>query len=413
VTDLVLLSERLRERLPAAALSFDPGPEYVVDDLMPGLVALPKTQEEVAAVLAVANEAGAAVIPWGAGGRMSIGMPPERYDLALDLRGLNRVVEYEPADLTVTVEAGVELDDLRRLLGEHGQWLPIDPQRGPHATIGGLLATNASGASRHRYGTFRDWVIGMMVALPDGALVKSGGRVVKNVAGYDLAKLHIGALGTLGVIVQASFKVAPLPAHAAIGAVGGSLPTLMSITARLSDALLAIDSFLLAKDAASDAWELRLRFAGSTGAVERSQREFAALAPNAAIDVYTEKGHTLTPLRDLTSTLRVRASATASEADSLFEALAEAGAAVDACPTAGVAHGRWAESLPAAETLRELRTRCETAGGALILERAPVDLKRAVGVWGEPRGDFALMRRLKQQFDPNRILNPGRFVGGI
>src|SRR6266498_4107469 len=148
-------------------------------------------------------------------------MPPRRVDLALLTTGLNHIVEYEPADLTVTVEAGMRFADLQAALGEHGQFLALDPAVDSNATIGGIIATNASGPLRFSFGSARDLVIGTRVANPDGSLTRAGGRVVKNVAGYDLNKLHIGGLGTLGVIVELSFKLAPIP-PALVRAVGRS-----------------------------------------------------------------------------------------------------------------------------------------------------------------------------------------------
>lgn len=410
--DLSSLESALRDRLPNDAFGGNPA-ECAVAGLTPSLVVSPSTVDDVAAALALANDAGAAVIPWGAGGRMHVGMPPERYDLALDLRRLDRVVEYEPADLTVTVEAGIALDDLQRRLGEHGQWLPLDPPRGPHDTVGGLLATNASGPSRHRYGTARDLLIGIRVALPAGELVKAGGRVVKNVAGYDLGKLHIGALGTLGVIVQASFKVAPLPAASADVHLDAPLSDVMSITSRLIEARLAVESLVVSKAAGASAWDLHIRFAGSAAAVERSQRELVGLAPNKAESSDVHLGATLTLVQS--GTVVLRASVLPTTVTETCLATAAIGAAVVAYPTAGIVYGAWPDAgSVSADALRDLRSHAVESGrGALILERGPVELKRTLGVWGNPRADFALMRHLKDEFDPKRILNPGRYVGGL
>ncbi len=280
--DLVALSETLRSTLPADVLSSSPDDAYAVDGLSPALVAMPSTQQDVASVLAAADAAGAGVLPRGGGTQTGLGMPPRRYDLALDLRRLDRVVEYEPADLTMTVEAGLRLSELQRLLGEHGQWLPLDPPLPDEATIGGVLATNASGPSRLRYGSPRDLVIGMTVALASGELVKSGGRVVKNVAGYDLSKLHIGALGTLGVIVQAAFKTAPLPPRDTIVAVSGDLDALSKLADAIIEARLALLGLVLSRTTSEPIWTLAARFAGGVAAVERSLVETASLAKAAS-----------------------------------------------------------------------------------------------------------------------------------
>src|SRR6266851_3044750 len=171
----------------------------------------PASREEMAEALRLADSRGEAVAPVGGGTQLDLGMPPTRLDLVIETTRLNKVVEYEPADLTVTVEAGLPFADLQKQLAEQGQFLALDPPAAASATIGGVIATNVSGPLRFAYGTARDLVIGTRVANPDGTLTRAGGRVVKNVAGYDLNKLYVGSLGTLSIIVELSFKLAPIP----------------------------------------------------------------------------------------------------------------------------------------------------------------------------------------------------------
>jgi len=178
----------------------------------PYLVAVPGSAEEVAALLRVADEAGAAVVPWGSGTQQMLGFAPRRYDLAISLRRLNKVIEYFPEDMTLAVEAGITLGDLEGVLAERNQMLPLDPPLRDRITLGGMLATNASGPRRHGYGTLRDFCIGLHAAYVDGTLAKAGGMVVKNVTGFDLMKMHLGALGTLGVVTRINLKVLPKPA---------------------------------------------------------------------------------------------------------------------------------------------------------------------------------------------------------
>ena len=182
---------------------------FAVEGRAPEAVAFPGTKEEVAAALVLAGEAGVPVTPWGGGTKMAIGSPPDRIGLVLGLTRLNRILEHEPGDLTVTVEAGLTFDSLQAELGKRGQWLSLDPAWADRATVGGILASNASGPRRHLYGTARDLVIGLTVIGADGSVVRGGGKVVKNVAGYDLPKLYIGSFGTLGVLVEATFKLRP------------------------------------------------------------------------------------------------------------------------------------------------------------------------------------------------------------
>jgi glycolate oxidase FAD binding subunit len=184
---------------------------YVVEGRTPEAAVFPGTVDEVRAVVALAAEAEVPVIAWGGGTAATAGMPAARSGLVLGLRRLDRILEHEPGDLTVTVEAGRTFADLQAALGERGQWLSLDPPDAERATIGGVLAANASGPRRHLYGTMRDLVIGVTVITSDGTLVRGGGKVVKNVAGYDLPKLFVGSCGTLGVIVEVTVKLRPRP----------------------------------------------------------------------------------------------------------------------------------------------------------------------------------------------------------
>ena len=189
---------------------------YAIDELTPQWVVRPTSRREVAQILRWASSENKKLAPWGGGTQMSLGNPPERLDLVLDLSRLNQVVDFQPADLTVTVEAGITLESLQRHLASAGKFLPLEAPLAGRATVGGILATSSTGPLRHAYGLPRDWLIGIKVLSPAGEETKAGGRVVKNVTGYDLNKLYTGSLGTLGVIVEATFKLAPLPANQSV-----------------------------------------------------------------------------------------------------------------------------------------------------------------------------------------------------
>ena len=185
--------------------------KYSIDGIGPMVAVAPESIDEVSQVLMAAHRDGLGVGPRGGGTRLGLGNPPERYDVALDLTHLDRIVTHSPADLTATVEAGITLEDLRRSLEAHGQFLAMDAPRPDLATIGGTLAAGPIGPLKWQFGSPRDLVVGMKVVQAGGEVTKSGGQVVKNVSGYDMARLHIGGLGTLGVIVEVSFKLTPLP----------------------------------------------------------------------------------------------------------------------------------------------------------------------------------------------------------
>lgn len=411
--DFDSLESTIREAAPAVSLSSDVR-QFAVDGLEPRAVVVPSSVDDVPAVLAAAARAGAAVIPWGGGTHMALGNPPETYDLALDLRGLDAVVEYEPADLTVSVEAGMRLSELQRRLAEHGQWLPLDPSVRPEATVGGVLAANVSGPARVRYGTMRDLLIGVRFATPGGEIVHSGGRVVKNVAGYDLGKLQIGALGTLGVIVEATFKVAPLPESTRWLALSSDdLRSLMSISFDVRDRNLAVTGIVVARAPEDPAWTLHIRCAAGAAAVERSVREIEELASAAGVSCRTEDEMTAAS-QAVDDAIRVRCSVTPSASEELLAILSQAGAAIESYPTAGVTYASLPAGSVTAPELRGLRSFCMLEGrGALVLEAGPPEIKRALEVWGDPPAGFELMQNLKAEFDPDRTLNPGRYLGGI
>ncbi len=195
---------------PHVLTGIDVGP-YVVEGRTPEAAVFPGSVDEVRAVMEVAAASGLPVVPWGGGTAAAAGRPVARAGLVLGLRRLARILEHEPGDLTATVEAGVTIEQLQAALGARGQWFSLDPPDADRATVGGVIAVNASGPRRHLYGTARDLLIGVTVVAADGALVRGGGKVVKNVAGYDLPKLFVGSWGTLGVIVAATLKLRPRP----------------------------------------------------------------------------------------------------------------------------------------------------------------------------------------------------------
>jgi glycolate oxidase FAD binding subunit len=395
-----------------------------VDGITPRFVATPQAVDRLAAMLAAANDAGAAVIPWGGGRHMALGNAPLRYDLALRTTKLDRVIEYEPADLTVTAEAGITFEALQRRLGEHGQFLPVDAPG--KATVGGVLAAGVSGPSRHAYGLPRDWLLGCRIVQADGAVVRAGGRVVKNVAGYDLPKLAVGSLGTLGVIAEATFKVAPLPiaqetalvvcpsiapATEVVFAADGrglALRAVAVANARASAALA--DGFAIEDDGLLAAFWL----AGSAAAVERTRQEIAEIVPGNAIQTLTgaDSDQFWADHASVSDgMIALRASLPPSAVAGFLDGLD--GPAL-AYPTTGlvVACLGSAQLDRTVDEIAQLRALAEASGGTLIVSRAPVELKRQIDVWGESEA-LPLMRRLKQEFDPRGTLNPGRFTGGL
>ena len=411
---------------------------YVVEGRTPEAAVFPGSVDEVAAVIGLAAEAARPVTPWGGGTAVSVGIPAAPGRLVLGLRRLSRLLEHEPGDLTASVEAGITMQAFQTALRGRGQWVSLDPADARLATLGGVLATNASGPRRHLYGTARDLLIGVTVVTADGAVVRGGGKVVKNVAGYDLPKLFVGSYGTLGIIVEATVKLRPLPDHERLVCV---------LFDRLKDAGAAVRA-LLAGDLIPNAIDLLDAAAGAAlgaespalvvgfdGLREQVDWECAELARLVA----TCGGREGRPLPDDTwprLETAARAAFPASSAVMAFSVLPsqvadlmEQGAGVARArglASAWAAHagvgvvraalasaGRGTEPSAIAAVLQDWRNLARAGGGHGTLEWAPLAVKSQVPVWDDPGATGRIMERIKAQLDPRNILNPGRFVAGI
>jgi glycolate oxidase FAD binding subunit len=423
---------------------------FTVAGVRPGCLCAPATVDEVSAAVRAASAAGGAVIPWGGGTRMSLGFPPRSADLVLQTFRLSEIVEYEPADLTVTVQAGMPLADLQARLGAEGQMLALDPAAADRATIGGLIAANASGPLRLLYGTARDVVIGTRVVNADGIISKAGGRVVKNVAGYDLNKLYVGSLGTVGVIVELSFKLHPLPANEGmlLAAFSSAAEAAAPIAALMRSPLGPAAVELLDAGAADglpdglsvghDGVVLVVSAQGFEKAVQRQLRDIQELCSKASDTQTVREGATLTgvwaALREFSDPstngvallkLAVPPARSAATLATAHAAAQEAGFAPRSQAHAGsgivylkLQPDAWtAEPVSAlAGLVSRLRGFTRGEGGSLVLEACPVAaLQGAAGLdpWGDVGSGFPVMRALKENLDPKGTLNPGRFVGRL
>jgi len=384
----------------------------------PALIVEPANEAEIAQVLACADATGVVVIPRGGGTKLEWGNPPTRADLILSLTRLDQVVEHAWADLTVTVEAGCTLARLQETLASHGQRLALDPMWPEQATVGGILATNDSGALRLRYGGLRDLVIGITLALPDGTLARSGGKVVKNVAGYDLPKLATGALGTLGVIIQATFRLHPLPQNTrTLSARVADAAAAQSLSLAIQDSKLGHSS--LQVRASPGSFELDVLLEGTEAGLQAQESSFRAMAAStgqivlgsaepwgARQQLWSADGAAIAKL----SVLPTSIAATLERIESLAAGAGLRWGAV--FQATGIGYTSF-EGSPAAQSriLQQLRDRAQQGGGSLVVVRQPSD--DPIEAWGEPGDAVPLMRAVKQQLDPNQTLNPGRFMGGI
>jgi glycolate oxidase FAD binding subunit len=419
--------------LPAALAALI-GPDYLrpatpadaVAGVVPAWVAEPGSGEEVAAVLHWADGAGQRIAARGGGTKGEWGNPPTGLDGIVSLRRLDAVLEHAWGDMTATVQAGCRVQTLQATLAEHGQRLALDPLWPHQATVGGILATNDSGALRVRFGALRDLVIGVTVALPNGTLARSGGKVVKNVAGYDLPKLLTGALGTLGVITEATFRLYPLPAAERSFTIAA--PTVAPLEALLfairDSALVPTGLQLRMGHDAPPA--LDVRFEGVAAGLDAASAHLRGLANAAGCgEALAEADPAVWAARealwmDAADTLICKVGVLPTQVAGLGTLAAQAvapfgGAWAVVAQSVGIGTVRLgggdAAALPAA--LATLRETVAAQGGTVVVLHCPPALRGQVDVWG-PAGDaLPLMRRVKAEFDPHGILNPGRFVGGI
>jgi glycolate oxidase FAD binding subunit len=409
---------------------------FVVEGRTPDAAVFPGSVDEVAAVARAAADAGAAIVPWGGGTAVAVGEPPPHGALVLGLRRLSRVVEHEPGDLTVTVEAGQTLASLQAALRARGQWLSLDPPDAERATIGGIIAADASGPRRHLYGTMRDLLIGLTVVTADGAVVRGGGKVVKNVAGYDLPKLFVGAWGTLGVVVEATFKLRPVPDEERLLAVrfdrlkdcGAAVRTLLAGDL-IPNAVEIVDAPTAGGLGISAEAALIVGFDGLAEQVDWQVAELTSLAASlGGRGVVTLPSATWTRLatsaRDAIDSRAalMRFSVLPTLVAETMEQGAEAarrrglGSAWAAHAGVGTVTGALMAGRNAADVtavLTDWRAMAVAGGGHAMLAWAPLAVKSQVPVWGDAGPAGRIMQRIKAKLDPRNVLNPGRFVAGI
>ncbi|MDF5754083.1 FAD-binding oxidoreductase [Spongiactinospora sp. TRM90649] len=384
----------------------DGAAEDAVAGVSPRWVALPESTEEVSALLRATAGHDLAVVATGGGTKLHWGLPPERCDLLIDTCCLTEPVEHTAGDLVARVPAGVTMDALAVLLADSGQELALDvPLAG--ATVGGTLATATAGPRRFRYGTARDLLIGITVVLADGTVARSGGRVVKNVAGYDLGKLFTGSYGTLGVITDATFRLHPLPAQrhwTAFTAPGpGEAGALVAALAASQSEPSAVE---IDWPQARGPLSVSALFEG----VAAEQRAEAVAVLGEPGGLPQESGGAEEPDECLIE-LRVPPAGLSAALTAVGEAAGRLG--LRPCVRGAAASGVLSIGLPAADGLEAFVSALRAdSGGRLVVLAAPEELSRRIDPWGET-GALGLMRRVKERFDPGRRMSPGRFVGGI
>lgn len=406
---------------------------------VPTRVEQPADAARVATTLGAAAEDGLAAVAFGGATLQSIGNPPRRYDIAISLRRLDRVLQYDPRELTIGVEAGITLESIAHTLGQARQFIPFDAPLAQRATVGGTLAAGWAGPRRATYGHLRDLLIGSTVALTDGTLASAGGMVVKNVTGYDMSKMYVGSLGTLGIIVRANFKALPQPAaqRLAIAPLSDDLiERTLSALAQLAiepTAALVVDGFIEhVPRVAAEAARLLVLFEGSTAVIDRATRDLrsalgrcgiaetalldgdaAATALQATIDAYIE------PLDDRSITYRSTGvpstvwARTAAACSIVRGCGARYDVITDICTGDAIVRFAGTSLRHTADVLIETDAQLRAALPGITVLAGDPRLRAQVDAWGTVPAVMDTLRAIKTRFDPEATLAPGRYVGGL
>lgn len=453
--------------------------KYMIDGLTPAAVVFPKNTSEVSDIVKFANQHHLAVVPWGSGSRIRMGHPPEKLDLVVCTQRLNHMLDVDTQNLTITVEAGVKLRDIQARLATEddrcylpledldiaageiicsdrshsGCFIPLDPPGSEKATIGGIVAGNASGPRRLLYNLPRDMILGVRFVTPQGDVPGSGGKTVKNVSGYDVSKLMVGSMGSLGIITEMTFRLMPLPEK---------METLLFGFASLADAHAFADSILKTKllpaavetmnataydvlgftgapDFSPNRFVVAISLEAFAPAVDRMAREMRKMAKDngaGSSSLFGEHKHLQfwLAVSDQASRLdaqyrnliRAKVNYRISQWKDIFEftdnslTALQIDHAIRAHSGSGIClinllmdentDGLKPKALAFMEELLQLSRK---AGGNTVIQNAPADLKPNLKIWGETGSDFVVMQRLKKQLDPNNVMSPGRFVGGL
>ncbi|HEY6711744.1 MAG TPA: FAD-binding oxidoreductase [Rubrobacter sp.] len=389
-----------------------------VEGVEPDFVVEPGSVEEISDVMKLAASEDLAVAPRGSGTKTHIGDPPRRLDLIVSTARMNEVLEHTPGDQIVRLEAGVKLEDLQEYVSGSDQMLAIDPPESG-ATVGGIVAANSSGPRRYRYGTIRDLIIGITVVLHDGTVAKAGGKVVKNVAGYDLSKLFTGSLGTLGIIATANFRLHPRPEASRTVAVEVAGPQQAQAAAQ-AIVHSQIEATAVELHYGGDEKRLKVLLESIPGGIDaKTETAFFLLKQFGEVRTLSDEeadhpGH-------LTPEVVLKIGAPPVDLAAVLESV------LGAAERKGLAHPRITghagtgvtlvgfsgeNEAGAAGFVEEMREIWVRRGGSVTLQRAPLTLKQRVSTWDNGGDYLGLVRRVKEKFDPRGAMNPGRFLGG-
>lgn len=387
----------------------------------PSCVVYPHSQAELAAVITTANSHQWRVLTWGSGSKINWGGLAENIDIIVSTEHINQLIEHAVGDLTVTVEAGMKFAQIQEILAKSGQTLALDPAAPELATIGGIVATADTGSLRQRYGGVRDQLLGITFIRADGEIAKAGGRVVKNVAGYDLMKLFTGAYGTLGIISQVTFRVYPIPESSGTVILTGKSEAISQAARTLHGSELTptqadlLSNKLLTNLDLGTGIGLIARFQSISESVQEQSKRLLLIGEKLGLQGVIYSGNQEI---DLWQQLpkQIYDHLTESTITCKIGVLPTAAVEILNYMEVGLIHissGLGLVRLEKEEEILPLRSLCQANSGFLSVLSAPVEFKKRFDVWGYNGNGLAVMRGIKEQFDGNFILSPGRFVGGI
>lgn len=401
----------------------------------------PYTEEDIAAVIKHANENNLSVSVTGSGTKRGFGGQNETSDILLSLSKYKGVVEHTVGDMTITVKSGTTFQELQDYLAKSNQKIPLDPFSPAEATIGGIIAANDSGPKRLKYGSARDSVIGLRTIYPDGTIIRSGGKVVKNVAGYDMNKLFIGSMGTLGVISEVTFKLRPLPKYESLVLVSfpdGNEASIKEFAIKVLDSVIEPVCIELLTPSITErlnnqrSYTIAISFEDVETSVQYQEEMIKALTPPHSKLTILHKREAQKFWEQFYE-LRLNEQDSGKETTAVLKigvvnldvmkVMKEAVTLQDLKNVAIEAHGGLGHGLcqvkingakvDVVDTINELRKTVESIGGYAIVRHLPFSIRKEVNVWGEKPSYFSLLEGIKAKVDPKRILNPNRFVGGI
>jgi glycolate oxidase FAD binding subunit len=392
----------------------------IVDGDLPSCVIYPQNQTQLSASVKLIRSKRWRVLICGNGSKLNWGGLPKHVDVVISTARLNQLIEHAAGDLTITVEAGMKFSQLQALVATKNQFLPIDPTAADTATIGGIIATGDNGSLRQRYGSLRDHVLGVTIVRSDGEIAKAGGRVVKNVAGYDLMKLFTGSYGTLGIIAQVTLRLYPIQEASATVLLVGNADAVASAAKILKGSALTptqadlISTQLVANLGLGTGLGLIVRFQSIAESVAEQSKRLLEVGEKLGLQStsYSEDEAKLWErLQQQMQPQQTNAEITCKIGVSPTKAV-EILSQVEV----GLIHlgsGLGILHLENSSIIASTRSRCEQNGGFLTILTAPMEVKQKFDVWGYKGNALEIMQRIKQQFDPENILNPGKFVGGI